>query len=337
MLGQYFSAMYPDKVGRVVIDGVYDANDYRSGLWFSNLRDIDDVIASFFDFCHQAGPSKCSVYAPTVKEIQERVDSIALRLSEAPIPISFTSKGPIVLTKKLLHMIMFVTTYSPLALFKVLADLLIAIETRDITTLTVMAELLINTAIECDCKESIPWLNPNEAFYAIACGDADEVPDESGDYEAYFKKLTAESPFAAPIWGVHYLQCAEWKLAAKWRYTGPFSGNTSHPLLIISPTHDPVCPLSDAKKVQKRYVGSRLLEQNSYGHCSVAAPSLCTAKNVRKYFADGTLPAEGTVCEVEELPIVGRVGEQLKALSSEDEELLGTLKALTSAMRFGPI
>ena len=31
-------------------------------------------------------------------------------------------------------------------------------------------------------------------------------------------------------------------------------------------------------------------------HCSISAPSLCTIKYVRQYFADGTLPKPGTVC-----------------------------------------
>ncbi|EPT01002.1 hypothetical protein FOMPIDRAFT_15813, partial [Fomitopsis schrenkii] len=74
--------------------------------------------------------------------------------------------------------------------------------------------------------------------------------------------------------------------------------NTTHPLLIVSPRYDTVCPLSDAERVHERY-SSGLLVQNSYGHCSLAAPSLCTAKYVREYFEDGTLPEEGTVCEVD--------------------------------------
>ena len=49
--------MYPDKVGRVIIDGVYDGANYRSALWNSNLVDIEAVMDSLFTYCHQAGLS----------------------------------------------------------------------------------------------------------------------------------------------------------------------------------------------------------------------------------------------------------------------------------------
>jgi hypothetical protein len=35
---------------------------------------------------------------------------------------------------------------------------------------------------------------------------------------------------------------------------------------------------------------------DSYGHCSLAHPSLCTAKAVRAYFVDGVVPEYGTIC-----------------------------------------
>lgn len=32
-------------------------------------------------------------------------------------------------------------------------------------------------------------------------------------------------------------------------------------------------------------------------HASIAQPSLCTAKTIRSYFVNGTLPEPGTICE----------------------------------------
>lgn len=44
-----------------------------------------------------------------------------------------------------------------------------------------------------------------------------------------------------------------------------------------------------------------VLEVNGTGHCSVAAPSLCTIETVRRYLSEGMLP-EGTVCQPDRLP-----------------------------------
>jgi hypothetical protein len=117
-------------------------------------------------------------------------------------------------------------------------------------------------------------------------------------------------------------------MTPKWWYAGPFGVNTSYLLLITSPKFDPVSPLTNAKAVQKWYARSALLVQNSYGHCMSSSPSLCTAKHIQSYFREGTLPAAGTVCEVEELLFIGEVETDVKVLSSEDAELLEALRAL---------
>lgn len=53
---------------------------------------------------------------------------------------------------------------------------------------------------------------------------------------------------------------------------------TSHPLLFVSNTADPVTPLKAGVKMAKKFVDAGLIEQHSEGHCSLAAVSLCTSK-----------------------------------------------------------
>ncbi|OBZ70732.1 hypothetical protein A0H81_09435 [Grifola frondosa] len=329
VLGQYFAAMYPEKVGRVVIDGVYDSHNYRAALWNTNLADVDDVLESFFTFCHQAGAEKCPLYAATVAEIHDRYTNIFARVTNNPIAVPFAVDGPFIITATSLHQLMFLATYSPTTMFGTVANTLVAVEKNNQTALAALGSSF-PLSYKCKCKEPQPWLISNEAFHAIACGDGDPFSFSPEEFSAYFTNLTSMSPFAAPIWGNLRIRCAEWPLTARWRYTGPLeAANTSHPLLVVSPTSDPVCPLSDAKAVRARYGGAGLLVQNSFGHCSLSAPSLCTAKHVRAYFENGTLPKEGTVCEVDELPFVGAVGaEKVSAMSAEDMELLDALRGL---------
>ncbi|KZT09845.1 alpha/beta-hydrolase [Laetiporus sulphureus 93-53] len=305
VLGQYFSAMYPDKVGRVVIDGVFDAYNYRATLWNSNLADTD------------AG------------EIKARVDTIMASVQSEPVAVPSASKGPLVITRKILHQYAFQAAYKPTTNFAPLADILVAAESNNQTTLAGMAERL-GQSFECNCEQASPqWLKTTEAFYTIACGDGEQIAYTPEGYREWFTDLYSKSSFGAPIWGLEYLRCSEWSIRPKWRYTGPLAAeNTSHPVLILSPTYDTVCPLSDARAVHARYGGSGLLIQNSYGHCSIAAPSVCTAKHLRAYFENGTLPEDGTMCEVDELPFVGVVEDRVNAMSVEDRGLLEALRGL---------
>ena len=80
----------------------------------------------------------------------------------------------------------------------------------------------------------------------------------------------------------------------------------------------PVRPLRDTLAVKERYGGAGILVQNSYGHCSLTGPSLCTAKHVRAYMERGSL---ATVCEPSlEVPFVGRMNDT-QARSADDERL----------------
>ncbi|KAF7971700.1 hypothetical protein HWV62_20160 [Athelia sp. TMB] len=330
ILGQYFSAMYPDKVGRVVIDGVYDGHDYRAMNWATNLDSTEDVLKSFFQFCYEAGPLKCSLYASSVLQIQQRVDTILSSLDHNPISIPFTLNGPTLVTRKILHSLMFEATYSPIKLYPELAAILLAAEQRNASVLALIPDIF-KANPECNCQVPKPWLTSTSVtFNAIACGDGVVPAQGSPNFTEHFSDLMKKSPFGAPLWGSLNIKCAEWGISAKWRYKGPLgAANTSHPILVVSPRFDPVTPLTDALAVRERYAGAGLLVQNSNGHCSLSAPSICSAKNIRAYFYDGKLPEEGTECEVDELPFIGEVQPAVGILEAEDRELLDALKGLT--------
>ena len=61
LLGATFAAMFPDKVGRVILDGVVDADHYVGPTWVDSLIDTDAIWDQFFVGCHEAGPS-CKLF-----------------------------------------------------------------------------------------------------------------------------------------------------------------------------------------------------------------------------------------------------------------------------------
>ncbi|TBU23006.1 TAP-like protein-domain-containing protein [Dichomitus squalens] len=221
----------------------------------------------------------------------------------------------------------FRAAYMPIDTHGTVVDTIRAIEIANQTALTILAPKIVDPT-ECACRTKLPQIVENDAFSAIACGDGEERTYDPEVYKAYYADLTSDAPNAGPFSAVHFLQCTEWSVRPKWGYTGPLAAvNTSYPILILQSRFDPVCPLRDALAIRERYGGASLLVQNSYGHCSMSAPSVCTAKHVRAYMEDGRLPEEGTVCEPDELPFVGRVRDA-RVMSAEDAMSLEALRVV---------
>ena len=260
--------MFPDKVGRFIIDGVFDGYNYRDALWSSNLLDIEEVINSLFQFCHQAGPERCPIYESTPSLIRARYFRTldALKLTPVPVP---TSNPPVVITHTLITTQLIMAAYDPLAAFPLVASTARALETNDQNALIALTSWIPPTA-RCNCAMKFPtWFTSNEAFYAIACGDN----PASGTFDpAVFSKvyegLVADSPHAGAFWSGYHLKCAEWPTRATWRHTAPLAAKgenaTANPILIVQPRWDPVCPLRDARAVQERYEGAAMLVQESH-------------------------------------------------------------------------
>ncbi|KAL3438153.1 TAP-like protein-domain-containing protein [Aspergillus tetrazonus] len=68
VLGATFAHLFPDRVERMVLDGVVEAEDYYSLGWRSNLYDADKALDSFIQSCFQAGgKERCAFWGPFPK------------------------------------------------------------------------------------------------------------------------------------------------------------------------------------------------------------------------------------------------------------------------------
>lgn len=58
-LGSTFASMFPDRVGRLVLDGVVSEYDYNRSLGNGSLVDAEKALLSFYTFCFNSGPYQC--------------------------------------------------------------------------------------------------------------------------------------------------------------------------------------------------------------------------------------------------------------------------------------
>jgi pimeloyl-ACP methyl ester carboxylesterase len=176
LLGATFAAMFPDRVGRMVLDGVVDADHYVNPMWEESIHDTDKIISKFLEFCNKA-QEKCALWRPedTTGTLQARYTRILEGLKRKHgLPILHTyTKTPTVYTYSDLKSLIFQSLYSPIQLFPLVAEILALIESEDESQLGRMLAK-INSYLEfylfCPPQPRIA-IFPGEAQRAIMCSD----------------------------------------------------------------------------------------------------------------------------------------------------------------------
>lgn len=298
-LGGTFAAAFPDRVERLIVDGVVDYVNYAQALWSDNLIDTEKTMGSFYYHCARVGYPACALAENKAKtspsDVKNRVNNLLQSLYHNPLPVPGYDGTADVISYSDVRTIIFSVLYSPLA-FPALAEILASIESK--------SEELRSPIIGSHfCRANTSPRLGNDAQLAIACGDGDDQTylNRTG-FKQFVKEMEEVSPTVGSVWSTLRMQCAHYRTRAVHRFTGPWGGNTSHPLLFIGNTADPVTPGLYAKQMSEGYEGAVALIQNSPGHCSIAMFSSCTMGYVNRYFQTGELPPVNTTCELDVQP-----------------------------------
>lgn len=142
VIGTTFASMFPDRVGRMILDGVLNAEQYYDNDWRDNVDQMDEAMEQFSGFCHSAGPETCSFWGLTPADITARMDGIIHQLQNHPIPVSEVQSRdlPKLVTYSDLKALFINTIYTPLASFPVMADILHQFERGNVSALAGMFE-----------------------------------------------------------------------------------------------------------------------------------------------------------------------------------------------------
>ncbi|KAJ7474130.1 TAP-like protein-domain-containing protein [Mycena latifolia] len=334
LLGTTFATLFPDKVGRMVIDGIMDGEAWYSANLTGSMTDTDKTLQTFFDSCVAAGPDACAYYAPTAAEIATNLAALTESIRAQPFPVR-TSLSHGIVDFSFFRNYIFASLYSPYNAFAGFAEGLAALTAGNATGVYAANQV---PAFECDCAAPAAPFTANiyEGQITTSCGDGPVVDDSIADLRAFYADQAQLASFA-DIWALWRVHCSGWKIHREGRFQGPVGANTSFPLLVIGNTADPVTPLMWARKAAGLFPGSVLLTQDSPGHMSLVAPSLCTHGAMHAYFQNGTLPAPGTVCAVdaELFPAASANGttSAKRFLASPEDRLLDAVRAIGEVVR----
>lgn len=292
ILGQTYATLFPERSHRVIIDGVADQFDwYEKRVDREGLVDTDNVLNGLFKECVKAGDNcTMSSLATSWEDLRGQFDSFMDGLKAQPLSvyINATTYG-LLDYKKIWWGAMFPVLYKPQNWYG-FADRVGKLMQGNAT------EAFLEYGQDDDSGEG------DESFYTISHNDGASGPDSwPQDKQSLLDILYPsfnDSIFAGDD-DKFYFAKQQWKIPKTHHYVPERRVKTKHPLLILSTTYDPVCPLISAKGARDTFDGSRLVEVKGYGHCSVSVPSLCLAKHVRNFLYEGKLPENDEQCEVD--------------------------------------
>ncbi|KAK3313169.1 Alpha/Beta hydrolase protein [Apodospora peruviana] len=300
LLGQTYATLFPNRSTRVIIDGVVNQFDwYDSPLDREAYIDTDRVFSGFVSECVKAGPEKCALasMASSAEALSNKLITTLKKLRDDPVPVYINSTVYGVLDYwAVWHDGVFPALYRPPAWFELAQNL---------------ASLLAGNATDAFLAYKFDslvseWNTTHDALEFVMFNDGlsgpSHFPHDRTSLLAELRDLFSQSMFSGYELDIYFKKRA-WPIPRAHDYFPRHRTETAHPLLILSTTYDPICPLVSAKSALAAFEKSRLVEVEGFGHCSVAVPSLCVARHVRNFFVNGTLPEEQHVmCKVDGEP-----------------------------------
>ncbi|OTA99728.1 hypothetical protein M426DRAFT_16190 [Hypoxylon sp. CI-4A] len=289
-LGATVAAMFPDRIERMVLDGVQNVHEYyHAAADFEEFTDADKEFSALFSACAE-NREKCDLGAGNTKTAAELEQSVwdlidAVKVQPLAVGSHIVDYSAV---KGLITQFLYDSAAWP-ALAKIL-NLVLTGRKDELAP-------LLDALFPPDAASYLASVTQANSLAGIRCSDLSLRNPKFEDFAADMQRMYDTSRTLGEYLVLWYSACAQWKIEPKERYTGDFNVKTKNPVLFIGNTFDGLTPLVSAKNVSSTFEHSALLVVDGYGHASLAAPSACTIRTTSAYWADGTLPAEGKICE----------------------------------------
>jgi len=281
-LGALYAQEFPDRVGRLVLDGPVDPSLDGAAATLSQVRGFEQSLDAFLAWC--AKDSTCSFH----HDGHPAAAYDALRAKVAVAPVAAKDQPGRVLDQTRFDTAVLSFLYSGRSAWRSLERALTSTEQGNSSTMLGVADSYEGRGADGHDDGAL------EAFWAITCRDGPVVGDV-----ATTEALAAEAARIAPRLGPYIVNtsmaCAVWPvppLAPTGRITAP----GTPPILVVGTTKDPATPYEQAQALASQLSKGVLLTVAGSQHTSFAAGNACADRAVTRFLLTGNTPAAGTRC-----------------------------------------
>jgi len=294
VLGAMYAELFPDRVGRFVLDGAVDltrrpASDTTMAL--EQAQGFEVALESFVADC--LTQPDCPLTG-TVDDGVTQVRGLLASLETAPLPTGDDAR-PLTQGLGLLGLIGPLYAYD---LWPALRSGLAGALAGDGKVLLFITDLFTDRR-----KDGTYRGNAGEAIYAVNCLDAGG--DGKGlqaltvaDFDALADLLATEAPTFGPQLAYGGLPCLDWPFEpVAWP---EIDGDGAPAIVVIGTERDPATPLAWAERLSAQLTSGVLITYDGDGHTAYGQTgSDCVDVAVDAFFIEGTVPEDGLACTAE--------------------------------------
>jgi pimeloyl-ACP methyl ester carboxylesterase len=282
-LGATYADLFPERVGRMVLDGAIDPSLSNVEVTRGQAKGFDLALRRFVEDCNNQ--ADCPLPRGTAAGIAA-IQKLFARTDADPLPTGDDARP---LTQAMLQNAVLSYLYFPPTDWEQLRWGLEAALAGDGGLMLA----LLDARMERD-EAGVYNNNGFAALYAVNALDRPDRPTvaESAALAQQFKK-------EAPVFGEYLawgnLPFQFWAAPAD-NTPRPIAAEGTGPILVVGTTYDPATPYPWAQALAKQLAEGVLLTRVGDGHTGYGMGSACTDKAIDRYLVTGEPPADGTVC-----------------------------------------
>ncbi|WP_225837717.1 alpha/beta hydrolase [Streptomyces sp. NK08204] len=286
-LGATYAGLFPERVGRLVLDGAMDpALDARS-INLGQTAGFETAFQAFAKDCVQQSDCPLGGSGTTPAQVGDRLKAFFRQLDADPLPAG--DKDGRQLGEALATTGVIAAMYDQGTWEQLREALTSAMEEDDGAGLLALSD----SYYERDAEGR--YSNLMMANAAVNCLD---LPPAFNDAQQVEKDLP-EFEKASPVFGESLawasLNCAYWPVRA----TGEphrIRAEGAAPIVVVGTTRDPATPYPWARSLTRQLASARLLTYVGDGHTAYGRGSTCIDSAIDTYLLHGTPPAIGKRC-----------------------------------------